>query len=200
MRTTTRATSPVEVCMTAGRRVFRLHRSAVTNSAEALGAARDASAVNGATTRGLRRYGPPVGRRAAGYMMSALARRAGAEDRLTELFACVLAADAPFCGALLDRLGLGDCHARLVETQVRTGVGQRTLDMKVAVASGDRLARELWSEHKLDAEFGLGQLDDYEVALEARRARGDLVDFRCSGRFGGEVHRGSSMTMRVQQR
>jgi len=112
---------------------------------------------------------------AAGYMMSALGRRLGPEDCLTELMACVLAGDSGFCHAMLAAVGLGDHRAVAVETQVATGQGLCTTDICLSLESDGRRRAKLWSEHKLDSPFGKGQLDNYELALDVRRNRGERV-------------------------
>jgi 6-phosphogluconolactonase (cycloisomerase 2 family) len=117
-----------------------------------------------------------VARPPAGYLMSALARRQKQEDGLTELFACVVALDDEFRGALLRKLRLERYVADVVQVQMATNVGLRTMDMHFTLTAPGQHA-ELWFEHKVDADFGPKQLDRYEEALARRRKAGDEVHF-----------------------
>src|SRR5690348_7362084 len=108
-------------------------------------------------------------------MMSALARRLGREDRLTELFASVLRGDAELRAELVHRRGLGHLDTGPLRVQVRTGVGQRTMDMHIPLTLAGQPAAEAWWEHKLSSGFGEGQLDAYQRALEQAGAGGREV-------------------------
>jgi len=112
---------------------------------------------------------------AAGYMMSALGRRLGDADCLTEVMACVLAGDSGFCNAMLTAVGLGAHRVMAVETQVATGQWLCTTDMCLSLEGEGRRRARLWSEHKLDSPFGKDQLNNYETALEVQRSRGEQV-------------------------
>ncbi len=100
-----------------------------------------------------------------------------AEDQLTEVFAAVLAADTEFAGRVLDLMQLPGNQARVVQTQMPTGVGRRTMDMNLQLVPTGTTLGEVWCEHKMDAPFGDGQLDDYELALARARTAGAAVHF-----------------------
>jgi hypothetical protein len=112
---------------------------------------------------------------AADFLMSALARTVIRENRLTEVLACVLAADAELAAALLDRLGLGGYTVERVEVQMPTGVESRSMDMLLTLTRNGKRSRDVWCEHKLERDFHDGQLDAYETALRARRALGEDI-------------------------
>lgn len=118
-----------------------------------------------------------MARPAAKYLTSALARRSEAENRLTEVLACVVSADEQLRNELLGRLGLDGWSGTNVQTQMATGVRRRTMDMHMELNSASEGPAELWFEHKVDSPWGEGQLDDYELAIGNRRTRGDDVRF-----------------------
>lgn len=114
---------------------------------------------------------------AADFLMSALARTVIPENRLTEVLACVLAADADLAAALLDRLGLGDHTVQRVEVQMPSGEPGRSMDMLLTLARDGRHSLDVWCEHKLRRDFHDGQLNAYETALRERRALGENIHF-----------------------
>jgi hypothetical protein len=116
-----------------------------------------------------------VARPAARYFFEALARRSETENKLTEVFAHVLAFDEGLTSALLKRIGLGDRRVVNVQTQVPTGIGLRTMDVLLTLQSDGGTVAELWCEHKVTAPFGDDQLDKYELAIRRRRAAGTEV-------------------------
>lgn len=118
-----------------------------------------------------------MARPAARYLMSALARRSKQEDQLTEVFASTLAADAEFGAAMLARIGMPGHQLDEVHTQARTGIGLRTMDMRLRVSKDGVPAGEVWCEHKVESPFGDDQLPKYAEALVNWRHQGRTARF-----------------------
>jgi hypothetical protein len=95
---------------------------------------------------------------------AALSYGVGSEDRLTEVFASVLAVNGAFAAALMTDVGLPAGDNFEVLTQWRLASGRRP-DMVVrSVRNGYRVS-ELWSEHKTVSGFSDLQREDYSQAL-----------------------------------
>jgi hypothetical protein len=103
------------------------------------------------------------------------AAKSGAEDRLTELFATVLAAHRELAVALFTEVGLAVGERFRVSTQVSVAPGERPDMVLEALGRNGAVVARLWSEHKVDARFGDRQRERYLAALRARDGPGKLI-------------------------
>src|SRR4051812_48277745 len=101
-------------------------------------------------------------------IMGAYYRRRG-EDRVTEVFATVLAGVPAYVSLLAERVGLPDLATYEVSTQVRSG---STIDLEIrATGAEEDDGWLLWSEHKLTDPLTKHQLTAEATALRARAGK-----------------------------
>jgi hypothetical protein len=105
--------------------------------------------------------------------MGAYYRRRG-EDRATEVFATTLAGAPQLVERIARHVGLPPCENYAIETQVTSPAAIVDLEVR-GVSSGDADGWLLWSEHKLYAPFGAGQLRKY---AERMRETASGVQYR----------------------
>jgi hypothetical protein len=100
-------------------------------------------------------------------MVEAFSRdRRSDENRLTELFATTIVANAELGTRLLACAGLPSGSQIEASTMVWTGDGLQNVDMEVRAIDGrGRVIARLWSEHKVDSILGPTQAEDYRAAL-----------------------------------
>jgi hypothetical protein len=97
------------------------------------------------------------------------------ENRLTELFATVLATHGELVGSLFERIGLPVGDRVEVRTQEQVAPGCIVdLVVRTRRANG-ALVSQLWSEHKTVSGFRHEQREDYQRALEASPGEGGLL-------------------------
>jgi hypothetical protein len=99
----------------------------------------------------------------------------GKEDRLTEVFATVLDVHDELASALFIEVDLPLGERFQVLTQVTVVPGSRP-DMTIhSLARNGAVVSRLWSEHKLEAGFGLRQRERYLAALRELEGQGELI-------------------------
>lgn len=110
-----------------------------------------------------------MGRAATSLLLAAERTSSPNEDRLTEVFATVVAANPELAEWLAKRAGTpppATYESVEVDTQVWTGRGADHVDMQVQFWAAGRVALRVWSEHKTVTPFERTQATRYADAAE----------------------------------
>lgn len=99
----------------------------------------------------------------------------GIEDRLTEVFASVLAIHSELASAFFAVVGLPDGDRFRVRTQEQVAPGSRPDMLVEALSRNGAVVSRVWSEHKLQAGFQDMQRERYAEVLSTVEGPGKLV-------------------------